>query len=460
MMGGPLAVGKATGKGSRIGFTLNLTGLGRVEPEVPPRDLAGTRAVVIAEREALREAVAEMLRGFATEPVTAGDVAAAAGALGLAGDAAAAVVLVDARLGGKTPEDILRALREAPPLAGVPVVFLVPPGARAVAALCEGTQAVTLATPVLPAPLLDAVRTARANAEPREEGDEAAAAEAAGEAAAEPAGDRPTGAVPHRLDVLVADDNAVNRLVLATMLEKQGHRVVSAEDGKAALAAIDEGDFDLVLLDVEMPELDGYQVTAEIRDRERRRGTHVPIVAVTAGALEGERDRCLAAGMDGFLAKPIRSAQLAEAMATLRPGAAAPPPDPLPDGLFDPDRLSEVARGGLTSVLDMVRQFDQDARRLLGVLHDGVAASEPERVTRAAIRLRAMLGAMAAWSAYGPAWRLETIGRSGDLAAAAEALSVVEAQVGELQEALQTIATGDAPVDAAVAAPVEAVAAE
>jgi signal transduction histidine kinase/ActR/RegA family two-component response regulator len=118
-----------------------------------------------------------------------------------------------------------------------------------------------------------------------------------------------------RLHVLVAEDNAVNQTITARMLGKLGHSVTVAGDGSEALAAWERDDFDLVLMDVQMPKMDGFECTSAIRSREQRRGGHVPIIALTAHALKGDEERCLRAGMDGYLAKPVRSQDLYTAIA-------------------------------------------------------------------------------------------------------------------------------------------------
>jgi CheY-like chemotaxis protein len=113
-----------------------------------------------------------------------------------------------------------------------------------------------------------------------------------------------------RLRVLVAEDNAVNQTITARMLGKLGHSVTVAADGNEALAAWERTEFDLVLMDVQMPSMDGLECTSAIRSREQWRGGHVPIIALTAHALKGDEERCLRAGMDGYLAKPVRSEDL------------------------------------------------------------------------------------------------------------------------------------------------------
>lgn len=117
------------------------------------------------------------------------------------------------------------------------------------------------------------------------------------------------------LNVLLAEDNLVNQQLAVRLLEKQGHTVRVAANGREALAALDATSFDVVLMDVQMPEMSGLEATASIRARERVSGGHLPIIAMTARAMNGDRDACLAAGMDAYIAKPVSPKLLAEAIA-------------------------------------------------------------------------------------------------------------------------------------------------
>jgi CheY-like chemotaxis protein len=108
------------------------------------------------------------------------------------------------------------------------------------------------------------------------------------------------------LRVLLVEDNAINQMVAAKLLERQGHAVVIVENGRRALETLEGEQFDLVLMDVQMPVMDGLEATAAIRQREAGTGRHLPIVALTANALVGDRERCLRAGMDGYVAKPFQ----------------------------------------------------------------------------------------------------------------------------------------------------------
>jgi CheY-like chemotaxis protein len=125
---------------------------------------------------------------------------------------------------------------------------------------------------------------------------------------------------PRPLLVLLVEDNIVNQKVAARLLEKQGHKVVIAGNGREALAVLeaterDEQTFDLVLMDVQMPEMDGLEATTAIREREKSTDRHLPIVALTAHAMMGDRERCIAAGMDGYVTKPVQVQVLFQAIA-------------------------------------------------------------------------------------------------------------------------------------------------
>ncbi len=121
------------------------------------------------------------------------------------------------------------------------------------------------------------------------------------------------------LRILLAEDNLVNQRLGERLLQKDGHSVVLAGTGKAALEAWERGAFDLVLMDVQMPEMDGYEATVLIRQKEKKTGGHIPIIAVTAHAMKGDQERCLAAGMDGYVSKPIQPEVLYKTIEAMAP---------------------------------------------------------------------------------------------------------------------------------------------
>jgi CheY-like chemotaxis protein len=114
----------------------------------------------------------------------------------------------------------------------------------------------------------------------------------------------------HRNRILLAEDNLVNQKLALRLLEKRGFEVTVVGDGRAALDALEKASFDAILMDVQMPEMDGFEATAAIRNKEKSTGAHIPIIAMTAHALKGDQQRCLEAGMDAYLSKPIRTSEL------------------------------------------------------------------------------------------------------------------------------------------------------
>jgi PAS domain S-box-containing protein len=269
-----------------------------------------------------------------------------------------------------------------------------------------------------------------------------ASAAAAGTATSE--GTQPVRAAARPLRVLLVEDNLVNQRVGQFTLEKHGHSVRIAANGLEAVAACAEETFDLVLMDVQMPEMDGLQATVAIRANERDRGGRVPIVALTAHAMKGDRERCLAAGMDGYLSKPVRSQDLWQAVAAHVPGArGAVPPAQTSVGsgevsvvVFDRSSLMERLGGNVEFLREVVRLFEQDHVRLLAELHDALAGEDALRLARAAHTLKGTLGNLSAPAARAAALRLEQLARAGDLTGARAARLQLEQQVQRLRDAL------------------------
>jgi CheY-like chemotaxis protein len=145
---------------------------------------------------------------------------------------------------------------------------------------------------------------------------------------------------PQCFHILLAEDNVVNQRLAVRILEKEGHTVIVAPHGEAVLAALKQETFDLVLMDVQMPIMGGFETTAAIRAQERATGAHIPIIAMTAHAMKGDREKCLAAGMDDYLAKPIKAEELYAAIARY----AARQPEPRAAIVASPVHLSTALR--------------------------------------------------------------------------------------------------------------------
>jgi CheY-like chemotaxis protein len=208
------------------------------------------------------------------------------------------VAIVDMQLPGGNGLDLAAEMRRHPHAAAAATIILTSSDVSARRSPSHAPDLHFLVKPVSQAPLLEAVRAALA-------GRTAADAQPAAPDV------HPTQAA-RALRVLVADDNAVNRKVAEHLLQRRGHEAVMATNGREAVDALAGGRFDLVLMDLQMPTMDGFAATAAIRASERESGRRVPIVALTAHAMEGDRQRCLDADMDGYISKPITGAKLFE----------------------------------------------------------------------------------------------------------------------------------------------------
>jgi CheY-like chemotaxis protein len=247
-----------------------------------------------------------------------------------------------------------------------------------------------------------------------------------------------------RLRVLVAEDNAVNQQVAVGMLERAGHEAAVAGNGREVLALLEKEAFDVVLMDVQMPELDGLETTAAIRERERATGAHLPIVALTAHAMRGDAERCLAAGMDAYLAKPLQPRDLASAIASavgsVAAGAAAAADSasgaPATVGAVDLPRLLERVGGDRKALADLVRIFRADWPKQLARLRKAVRGNDAAALRAAAHALKGAVSNFAAPAATEAALGLQKMGASAQLGRAEAALARLEQEVEALLAAL------------------------
>jgi CheY-like chemotaxis protein len=263
------------------------------------------------------------------------------------------------------------------------------------------------------------------------------------------------------LRILLAEDNLVNQRLAVRLLEKRGHTVSVAGNGHEALAALEQQSFDAVLMDVQMPEMDGLEATTAIRAQERNTGRHVPIVAMTARAMKGDREDCLAAGMDSYVSKPLQAAELFDTLEQLAGGQGAavvaetpsPPPGvPSPAELpaaspvwpspassppdFDKAEALQQAAGDEELFRELRAAFLEEYPALLSQIQAAIVQGDARRLERAAHTLKGAAGAVAGAAVAGAAQRLEALGRRGDLAGAATIGTELEAALRRLSAAL------------------------
>ncbi|HSA93392.1 MAG TPA: response regulator [Terriglobales bacterium] len=231
------------------------------------------------------------------------------------------------------------------------------------------------------------------------------------------------------LRILLAEDNPVNQKLAVKLLEKQGHLVQVAASGREALAALDRERFDLVVMDVQMPEMDGLEATRSLRERERVTGGHVPVIAMTAHAMSGDRERCLEAGMDAYVAKPVQKQEL---LAAIRKAT-----QPAKPAVFDEVELMERVEGDTRLAVEMTELFQADAPQRIHAIREASEKSDMRTLESEAHGLKGSAAGLAAHATAEAAARLESMAHGGDLSPARTACADLEAACCELDEALQ-----------------------
>ena len=295
MMGGKIWVDSEPGQGSQFHFTVQLTRALLKEADLAP-DLEGLHVLVVDDNASNRRALRNTLMHWNVRSSEARNVSEALSQLEQSASSSSPIriVLTDLDMPEADGLRLMTSLRERPQIAAVPIMMLSSAKQRDDVERCRQANATHyMVKPVRTGELRDTLLQVVANRAP-------ARVEVRRKSAVERGG----------LNVLVAEDNPVNQLVMQRLLMKRGHRVVIAANGQAALDAIACEMFDLVFMDVQMPVVDGFHATRDIRRMEAGTATRTPIVALTAHAMSGDRERCLQAGMDAYMTKPVVPAEL------------------------------------------------------------------------------------------------------------------------------------------------------
>jgi CheY-like chemotaxis protein len=248
------------------------------------------------------------------------------------------------------------------------------------------------------------------------------------------------------LRILVVEDNTINRAVAAGLLGRQGHTLVQAVNGLEAVEAVAANEFDLVLMDIQMPEMDGFEATARIREMEQSSGRRIPIVAMTAHAMVGDRERCLAAGMDNYISKPLHGQDLQRIVAgieiaplpTIRASSDATVHShaTLLDRCEDDTELMEY----------LITLFRDEAPTGIALLRDAVRQGDAAALAAGAHKLLSSLGAFGARTACGLVSQLETHARQGDLRQADELVGQIEGEIRLMQSTLESYSAAAGPL--------------
>jgi len=424
-MGGAISVESEPSKGSRFEFEVELESAAEDLQEAPP-SFPGSRALVVDESPWEREVIAKELGALGIEVETAASPSTALRAVesALESGEAFSLLLLDAR----RLEDALSLAAEVLELAEIPIVLLLLTHQRVSPEILRSHDiAGTLTKPVAPTHLVRAIEIL-----------------SRGERVEKPEDvqtqgmDRPLLA---GVKVLLAEDHPVNRTVVVQLLGNLGASVTATANGKEALECWSKERFDILVLDLEMPEVDGLGVAREIRARERGTKERLPIVALTAHVREEQRERCFRAGMDGFVTKPFAESELTSAMSAVlkvRSGGGNPPAETL--AVLDRDTAIGRASGDRELLAELIRIFLEETPETLPRIEEALEARDARAIERLAHRLKGALLTLAAPAAAQAALELETAAGGDPEGASREAFDRLRQEVSRLEEELKSLA--------------------
>jgi two-component system sensor histidine kinase/response regulator len=431
LMGGKIWLESTEGTGSTFHFTACYAQQ-PIKAEVPlPGPVANLKDVsvlVVDDNETNRRILHEMTSRWGMKPLAVDGGPAALAAIEAAGQRGDSfpVILMDAHMPGTDGFQLSEVIRRRSDIGEARILMLTSGGQPGEAERCRqvGISAYLL-KPVMKGDLHRAILSVLGH-------------EHSDNTAVRPLVTRHTlRESARKLNILVAEDNAVNQAVILRVLEKMGHSSVLARNGKEALALAFSQKFDLAFMDVQMPEMDGLAATEAIRQREKSVGTHLAIFAMTAHAMKGDRERCLQAGMDGYIMKPIRFGDVEKTLSGL--SSAQPVSAPSPSGKILWGKAEALERlGGDEDLLrELCQIFLEESPKLVQKLREAIADADPEAVIRAAHSLKGELGYLGAPGAAQAARELEEMGHKKNLSRATELLTLLERELTGLHLALK-----------------------
>ncbi|MFZ3216373.1 MAG: response regulator [Candidatus Acidiferrales bacterium] len=451
LMSGLMWVESEEGQGSTFHFTARFgrpPSCAEKSAEPAPIKLRDLPVLVVDDNSTNRQILEEMIANWRMKPVAAANGAAALEALRRAHKSGNPFRLV--LLDGHMPEmdgfEVAARVRQDPQLRDSAVILLTSAGrSEDVARARNARVAASLSKPVKQSELWDAIVTALHVPGPRKRRPSAAARRA-----------RTSG---RPLRILLAEDNPVNQEVAVQLLERRGHSVIVAENGRQALTAIERHKFDLVLMDVQMPEMGGFEATRLIREKEKSTGEHLPVVAMTAHAMQGDRERCIAAGMDAYLAKPIEPKtffQTVEGIPQAIANASAERQTPGPtDGTregsgahtraLDAESLLERFSGNRKLLRDIVKTFREDCPRMMARIRNALAEHDASLLADGAHALKGSVGNFGPTDALETTREMEKAARQGKLDGAWELYATLEDEIALLLPALHAIGAQKKP---------------
>jgi len=437
LMGGVMWVESEVGRGSTFHFTAHF---GRppapVEEKIvdaAPVKLLDLPVLVVDDNATSRQILDEMIANWRMKPVTAKDGRSAMEALRRAHKDGHPfrLVLLDAHMPAMDGFEVASHVKHDPHLHGTTVILLTSAGHTEDMARAKSLgAAASVAKPVKQSDLWDAIITAL---------------HVAGRQKARPSvAQRRSRTAEHPLRILLAEDNPVNQEVAVHLIERRGHSVIVAENGREAVEAIERHKFDLVLMDVQMPEMGGLEATRVIREKEKGSGHHLPIIAMTAHAMQGDREQCLEAGMDGYLAKPIDPKtflQTVEGISARSVGSESAENEETAGlaGALDGKALLARFSGNRKLLRNIVKTFREDCPRMMGRIRNALTARDAVALADSAHALKGSIGNFGDSAALETTREMEKAARQGKLDGTWELYATLEDQIASLLPALHTI---------------------
>ena len=440
IMGGRIWVESEPGAGSTFHFTASIQGQIQAAPPAPSlyrHNIKDLPVLVVDDNATNRRILQEALLSWEMRPTVVADGVAALSALKQAreGGAVFSLVILDAGMPDLDGFTLAKRIKQTRGLAEGFIMMLSSACQVEDAERCRklGIPAY-LTKPIRRSDLLDAILTALGSTAIFTKPDE----------------DEPVAPAPRSLRILLAEDNVVNQQLAVRLLERAGHSVWVAANGRKAVEIYAKKKFDVVIMDVQMPEMGGFEATAAIREEQKASGKRVPIIAMTAHAIKGDRERCLAAGMDHYVTKPIDPPRLFAAIeevvssgrSTHTSHAVTASAEPFPEiSRVDQRILLRRVEGDRVLLKELVHLFLEDTPRLVRDLRDAIAQGDSQRMVRVAHTLKGAIANFAAAHASELARSLETSIRQGNLTSVDELLLQLEAELAALIPELSEMIT-------------------
>jgi PAS domain S-box-containing protein len=436
LLGGRISVESEPGRGSTFQFTA------RFDLQAPrngkERDAAGVKlrnlpVLIVDDNSTNRRIIEEMVASWHMKPVAVENGAAALEALRSAHRTGAPfrLVLLDSHMPGMDGFEVAHRMHQDPHSRDTDLILLTSAGRREELARAKKIGvAAALVKPVKQSELWDAIVTIlHAGVHEKRRSSSRLGTNKS---------------TRHRLRILVAEDNPVNQELAVHLLAGRGHSVSVAENGRQALSMVEKHKFDLVLMDVQMPEMGGLEATEAIREREKESKAHIPIIAMTAHAMRGDREKCLAAGMDAYVAKPLDPKGFLQTVEDVarhgvstsdrgeqqQPGAAE----------FDGTALFERLNGNRKLLRSLVRTFRADCPKMMGKIRKAITSRDAGGLADAAHALKGSVGNFGPTAAFERARQIEMTAREGVLEGSWKMYAALEDEIASLLPALQGVA--------------------